>query len=44
MVRARKFDTLMVEALSSGKATGFYHAGPGEEAVGIGACTFNMER
>jgi len=42
MVRTRKLDNLMIEALNSGRMAGFYHAGPGEEAVGIGACTFNM--
>jgi acetoin:2,6-dichlorophenolindophenol oxidoreductase subunit alpha len=43
MVRARKFDNLLVDALNSGRMAGFYHAGVGEEAVGIGACTFNMQ-
>ncbi|MFO7962386.1 MAG: thiamine pyrophosphate-dependent dehydrogenase E1 component subunit alpha [Desulfobacterales bacterium] len=42
MVRARKLDALLVEALNSGRMAGFYHAGVGEEAVGVGACTFNM--
>ena len=42
MVRTRKLDNLLVEALNSGRMAGFYHAGPGEEACGIGACTFNM--
>ena len=42
MVRARKLDQLMIDALNTGRMTGFYHAGPGEEACGVGACTFNM--
>lgn len=42
MVRTRKLDALLIEALNSGRMAGFYHAGLGEEAVGIGACTFNM--
>jgi acetoin:2,6-dichlorophenolindophenol oxidoreductase subunit alpha len=42
MVRSRKLDALLIEALNSGRMAGFYHAGLGEEGVGIGACTFNM--
>ncbi len=42
MVRSRKLDTLLIEALNSGRMAGFYHAGQGEEGVGVGACTFNM--
>ena len=42
MVRTRKLDALLIEALNSGRMAGFYHAGLGEEACGIGACTFNM--
>ena len=42
MVRTRKLDHLMIEALNSGRMAGFYHAGLGEEAVGIGACTFEI--
>lgn len=42
MVRTRKLDQLMIDALNSGRMAGFYHAGPGEEAVAVGACTFNM--
>ena len=42
MVRTRKLDALLIDALNTGRMAGFYHAGPGEEACGIGACTFNM--
>ena len=40
LVRARKLDILMVEGLKSGKMSGFFHSGQGEEAVGIGGASF----
>ena len=43
MNRTRKLDELLVESLQEGKLVGFYHSGQGEEAVGVGACTFNMK-
>ncbi|MBW2091596.1 MAG: thiamine pyrophosphate-dependent dehydrogenase E1 component subunit alpha [Deltaproteobacteria bacterium] len=42
MVRTRKLDELIVNALKSGKAIGFFHSGQGSEAVPIGGCTFNL--
>jgi len=42
MLRTRKLDELLVESLKEGKLVGFYHSGQGEEAVGVGACTFTM--
>lgn len=42
MLRARKLDELMVNGLKTGKMVGFYHSGQGEEAVPVGACTFNL--
>jgi len=40
LVRARKLDELIVKALQTGKAMGFFHSGQGEEAVGIGGASF----
>ena len=40
MVRARKMDELMVNALAQGKVVSFYHSGQGEEAVSAGAFSF----
>ncbi|KPJ54103.1 MAG: hypothetical protein AMJ37_00840 [Dehalococcoidia bacterium DG_18] len=40
LVRARKLDELAVRALGEGKIIGFFHSGQGEEAVGVGGCTF----
>ena len=40
LVRARKLDELMVKRLEQGKVVGFFHSGQGEEAVGVGSCTF----
>jgi acetoin:2,6-dichlorophenolindophenol oxidoreductase subunit alpha len=40
LVRARKLDELLVEGLKSGKCTGFFHSGQGEEAVGVGGASF----
>ena len=42
MVRTRKLDFLMINALKEGRVGGFYHSGPGEEAIAIGAVTFNL--
>jgi len=43
MTRTRKLDRLMIDALATGRMSGWFHSGPGEEAVGIGAVTFNMK-
>jgi len=40
LVRARKLDEVVVKGLSQGKVVGFFHSGQGEEAVGVGGCTF----
>lgn len=40
LVRARKLDELAVRALAEGKIIGFFHSGQGEEAVGVGGCSF----
>ena len=40
MVRARKVDETVVKGLYEGKVVSFYHSGQGEEAVGVGGCTF----
>ena len=40
MVRARKLDEVVVKGLQEGKVVGFFHSGQGEEAVGVGGCTF----
>ena len=43
MVRARKADEMIVKGLQEGKVVSFYHSGQGEEAVGVGGCTFLKE-
>lgn len=43
MVRARKLDEYAVGALAEGKLQGFFHSGQGEEAVGVGGCSFLRE-
>lgn len=40
MVRARKFDEAVVKGIAEGKTVAFFHSGQGEEAVGVGGCTF----
>jgi len=41
MVRVRKLDEFMVSAYFSGKLAGpFFHSQQGQEAIGVGACTF----
>jgi len=40
LVRARKLDEVTRAGVYSGKVTSFYHSGMGQEAVGVGACTF----
>ena len=40
MVRSRKADELMVKSLQEGKVISFFHSGQGEEAVGVGMCSF----
>ena len=43
MLKTRKLDILLVDGLKQGKLVGFYHSGQGEEAVGVGGCTFLRE-
>ncbi|MBW2085038.1 MAG: thiamine pyrophosphate-dependent dehydrogenase E1 component subunit alpha [Deltaproteobacteria bacterium] len=43
MVRTRELDGLIINALKTGKAIGFFHSGLGEEAVSIGGCTFTLK-
>jgi len=40
MVRVRKLDELMVNSLYGGKVVSFFHSQQGQEAIGVGACTF----
>lgn len=40
MVRARKVDETVVKGLYDGKTLSFFHSGQGEEAIGVGGCTF----
>jgi pyruvate dehydrogenase E1 component alpha subunit len=41
MVRVRKLDEFLVDAYFSGKLAGpFFHSQQGQEAIGVGACTF----
>lgn len=40
MVRARKLDETVVKGIAEGKTVAFFHSGQGEEAVGVGGCTF----
>jgi len=40
LVRARKADEVCVKGLHEGKVVCFFHSGQGEEAVGVGGCTF----
>ena len=40
MVRVRKMDDLTCRGLREGKVPGFFHSGYGEEAVGVGGCSF----
>ena len=40
LVRVRKNDELTCKGLSEGKVLGFFHSGQGEEAVGVGGCSF----
>jgi TPP-dependent pyruvate/acetoin dehydrogenase alpha subunit len=40
LVRVRKMDEMMVKGLMSGKIVLFFHSQQGQEAVGVGACTF----
>jgi TPP-dependent pyruvate/acetoin dehydrogenase alpha subunit len=40
LVRVRKIDDLTCRGLREGKVLGFFHSGQGEEAVGVGGCTF----
>jgi len=40
LVRARRIDETVVKGIAEGKTIAFYHSGQGEEAVGVGGCTF----
>jgi len=40
LVRARRMDEKLVQGLADGKTVSFFHSGQGEEAVGVGGCTF----
>ncbi len=40
IVRVRKLDDLMSNAIMTGKFLLFFHSQQGQEAVGVGACTF----
>lgn len=40
LVRARKLDETVVKGIAEGKTVSFFHSGQGEEAVGVGGCTF----
>jgi TPP-dependent pyruvate/acetoin dehydrogenase alpha subunit len=40
MVRVRKLDEVMVKALLAGKIPSFFHSQQGQEAVGVGVCSF----
>ena len=37
--QCRAFDASVIRMVSEGKIKGFYHAGSGEEAIGVGSCT-----
>lgn len=43
LVRARKLDETVVRGIAEGKTVAFFHSGQGEEAVGVGGCTFLRE-
>jgi pyruvate dehydrogenase E1 component alpha subunit len=43
LVRARKLDETVVKGIAEGKTVAFFHSGQGEEAVGVGGCTFLRE-
>jgi len=40
LVRARKLDEFMIEMFPKGKVGPFFHSSRGQEAIGVGACTF----
>ncbi len=40
LVRARRLDEKLVQGVAEGKTVSFFHSGQGEEAVGVGGCTF----
>lgn len=40
MVRARRLDEVIVQGIADGKTVSFFHSGLGEEAVGVGGCSF----
>lgn len=40
LVRSRRLDEKLVQGISEGKTVSFFHSGQGEEAVGVGGCSF----
>ncbi len=40
LVRSRRMDERMIQGLADGKVVSFFHSVQGEEAVGVGGCTF----
>lgn len=42
MIRSRKIELFMIDAYKKGTNSGWYHAGPGEEAIPVGKFTFNV--
>lgn len=40
LARARKLDETVLKGIAEGKTVAFFHSGQGEEAVGVGGCTF----
>lgn len=40
LVRSRRMDEKLVQGLADGKTVSFFHSVQGEEAVGVGGCTF----
>jgi len=43
MLLARRVDEAIVKGLMEGKVVSFFHSGQGEEAVGVGGCSFLRE-
>lgn len=43
LVRSRRMDERMIQGLADGKVVSFFHSVQGEEAVGVGGCTFLRE-
>ena len=43
MILSRKWDEKMIDSYHRSKMVTFCHSGIGEEAIGVGACTFLRE-